>query len=91
MAMPVPWLGPVLAPVLISISIIASGLIVLSEIDRGYPLSGHWFHWTLISLGALIVIVSFAKDYSETLKGGMPEPYNWFIFAAGEGVGIAGF
>ena len=88
---PVPWLGPVLAPVLVSLSMIGAGLVILAQTSRGRPLQAKWFHWVGIVGGGLIVILSFSKDYAQTSIGEMPESFNWLIFAFGELIGLAAF
>jgi hypothetical protein len=70
---------------------IAAGVIVLAETDRGRPLRARWFHWAGIFVGALIIITSFCKDYDLTTAGQMPRPFNWPLFAVGELVGLAAF
>lgn len=89
--LPVPWLGPVLAPVIVSISLILAGLAVLYESARMRPILGRWFHWTGVFTGGSIVIVSFCKDYAQTLEGEMPERYNWALFVTGEAIGWLAF
>ena len=89
--LPVPWLGPVLAPVIVSLSMIGAGLILLTQASRGRPLQAKWFHWVGIVGGGLIVILSFCKDYAQTATGEMPEAYNWLIFASGELIGLTAF
>jgi hypothetical protein len=88
---PVPWLGPVLAPVIVSLSMIAAGLVILAETGRGRAFRPAWFHRAGVVLGGLIIIASFCKDYARTMVGEMPGPFNWFIFAAGEAVGLLAF
>ncbi len=89
--LPVPWLGPVLAPVIVSVTMIGAGLIILAEISAGRALRARWFHWTGIVAGGLIIIGSFCEDYSSTMLGEMPESFNWLMFAIGEVVGIIAF
>ena len=89
--LPVPWLGPVLAPVIVSLSMIGAGLVILAQTGRGRPLQAKWFHWVGIVGGGLIVILSFCKDYARTSTGEMPEGFNWLIFASGELVGLLAF
>jgi hypothetical protein len=88
---PVPWVGPVLAPVLVSISMIAAGTILLWRewIDR--PVRIGWPHWTAAVLGGLIVIVAFCWDYRRISTGAMPGAFPWWLFAIGEAVGLAAF
>jgi hypothetical protein len=87
--LPVPWLGPVLAPVIVSISMIGAGLLMLHLADRGRPLEPRWCHWAGITIGALMIVVSFSKDYQQVVAGQMPEPFSWPLFAAGELLGLA--
>jgi hypothetical protein len=89
--LPVPWSGPVLAPMLVSTSIIVAGLILLrrEEIRRPIPLRA--WHWALIVLGGSIVIVSFCWDARSVALGAPPSPFPWGVFAAGEVIGLATF
>lgn len=89
--LPVPWLGPVLAPVIVSLSMIGAGIVVLAETGRGRPLRARWFHWAAIIVGGLIIIVSFCQDCARTTAGEMPGPFNWLLFTAGEVIGLSAF
>ncbi len=89
--LPVPWVGPVIAPVLVAGSMIAAGVAVLRRESRGRPIRFHALHWTAIVGGGLIVIVAFCWNYPNTTADGLPNPFNWPLFALGEAVGLAGF
>ncbi len=89
--LPVPWLGPVLAPVIVSVSMICAGLVLLDRCGRGRPLRAGWPHWCGIVMGGLIIILSFCEDYSLTMKGGLPGPFNWYLFGVGELTGLTSF
>lgn len=89
--LPVPWLGPVLAPVIVSVSMIGAGLVLLGEIGRGRMVEAAWFHWTGIILGGLIIIASFCQYNDQALAGEVPERFNWLMFGAGEILGLATF
>jgi hypothetical protein len=80
---PVPWVAPVLAPILISIIMVAAGLGVLAFEWVGRPLQISWFAWALIVLGGLVVIVSFCLDFRVIMAGDYPNPFNWPLFGAG--------
>ncbi len=88
---PVPWVSPVAAPVIVSIVMIVSGLIVLSCEARNRPLLAKWPDWAALTTGGLILIVSFCWDYRNIMLGGIPSPFNWPLFAIGLTVGIATF
>ena len=83
---PVPWVGPVLAPVIVSMSMIGAGVWHLRR-----PVVLRAWNWTGITLGALVIIVSFTLDYPNILRGGMPRPFHWSIFLAGEALGVLSY
>ena len=89
--LPVPWVGPVISPVLVAVSMIAAGAALLWREACGRPVRFAWFHWVLILGGALIIIAAFCWDYQNTSAGGWPNPFNWPLFILGEAVGLAGF
>lgn len=80
---PVPWVSPVLCPVLISLAMIAAGLAVLYYEGQGRPLLASWGSWVLMFAGGLAVIVSFCWDYQSVMTGGTPDSFNWPLFTAG--------
>ncbi len=80
---PVAWISPVLAPVLISISMIAACAWLLRLDARGVTISFSWAHWALAVTGGLVCIVSFTLDCMSILEGRMPDPFNWPLFLAG--------
>ncbi len=83
---PVPWVGPVLAPVIVSASMIVCGLIAFTR-----PLHIRPEHWLAIAFGGSIIVVACCLDYPNTMRGGMPNPFHWGIFIMGELIGLAGF
>lgn len=88
--LPVPWVGPVLSPVLVSLSMIGAGLFVLRRDLEGNLPPFRWFQWALIFSGGLIVILAFTWDFRNTSSGGMPNPFHWPLFFAGEALGLSG-
>ncbi len=88
---PVPWVSPVLAPVLISLTMIGAGLVILWHERSGCPLTVSWGHWALLAGGGFTVIVAFCWDYPNVMQGGMPNPFHWPLFFVGLGVGLGTF
>jgi hypothetical protein len=84
---PLPWVGPVIAPVLVSITLIACGLVSLFH--GGLP-AKPW-QWMAMVAGGVVVILAFVWDFRNTTSGGQPNPFNWPLFLAGEGIALAGF
>lgn len=89
--LPVPWVSPVTAPVLISLVMIASGITILLCESRNKPLRTRPFDWVIFTLGGVIVIVSFCWDYRVVMNGGIPLSFPWAIFLIGLIVGVQHF
>jgi hypothetical protein len=62
---PVPWVGPVVAPCLIALTMMAFGALVVRYTDRGVPVDMIPRERTLLWGGALVVIVSFTYEWSQ--------------------------
>jgi hypothetical protein len=88
---PVPWAGPVLAPVLVSAAMIVSGVWHLRRTSRGEPITIHARQWAGIGAGAVVIVISFAMDYRNLLDGGMPSPFNWPVFLAGLATSVGSY
>lgn len=88
---PVPWTGPVISPVIISVVMIVAGAIVLYFEAQDRPLVVTWLDWLLIVAGGVIVIVAFCWDYKAVMSGLQPNPFNWPLFFIGLGLSSAVF
>jgi hypothetical protein len=85
---PVPWVGPVIAPVLVSATMIVAGVWHLQREETGSPVRlGRW-NWVGLAVGAAVIILSFTLDYANVNAGGVPRPFHWSVFATG--MAIAG-
>ena len=60
---PVPWVGPVLAPCIVSLTMILFTLLIIYYEEIGLNVKIKWKEWLLLSIGSLIVIFSFTYDY----------------------------
>ncbi|HUU83176.1 MAG TPA: hypothetical protein VM243_06690 [Phycisphaerae bacterium] len=89
--LPVPWAGPVIAPVLVAVSMIAAGVIVLRLESQGRPVRLGLASWTAVVLGGLMIVAACCWDYRNISAGGAPNPFNWPLLLAGEIIGIGGF
>ena len=85
---PVPWIGPVLAPVVISVGLIAGSVHLLRLHSRGVTLSFPPLHWAAAVAGGALVLLSFTLDYEIVVKGLQPPPFRWGLFAAGCALGV---
>ena len=59
---PVPWVGPVWAPCVISLGLIAFAFVVLRGRSRNEQFKLDGWSWVLLLSGALLMIVSFTID-----------------------------
>ena len=69
---PVPWVGPVLAPVLVSAVMIAAGVWQLRAQALGKAVRIGAAQWSGIMAGAVIIVIAFAMDYQEHHGGRHP-------------------
>lgn len=75
---PVVWLAPVLAPIVCATTIIIFSGFILYYHNKGYPLKITLLEWSLMSLGALVIFVTFIWDYSKIIiQGG----FLWRFFS----------
>lgn len=88
---PVPWIGPVLVPVLISLSMITGALIIINLEMQGIPFYTNLIHWILAIAGGIIIILSFTLDYRTAIEQTVPVHYRWEIFLIGEFIGLTAF
>ncbi len=89
--LPVPWVGPVIAPALVALSMIAVGVAILWRESQGRPIRFGALHWVAIVGAGMMVIVAFCWDWRNTISGGWPRPFHWPLFAVGELGGLAAF
>jgi hypothetical protein len=82
--LPVPWVGPVAAPLLVAISMIGIGLAVLWREYNGDPVEIGRIRWILIIAGGALLFVAFTADFGNTTRGRYPMAFHWGLFLAGE-------
>jgi len=88
---PAPWVGPVIAPVLVSLAMIAGGIWCLWREEAGRPLQIGLWNALGVLLGALVIVLSFTLDYRNIMARGMPHPFHWGVFGLGMAIGAASY
>jgi hypothetical protein len=88
---PVAWAAPVLAPAIVAVSMVVAGSVVIVREASGRAFRVSGWEWTALIGGGFLLILSFCWDWRNIASGGMPNPFSWPLFAAGEGVGLGGF
>jgi len=84
---PLPWVGPVWAPMLVALTMIVCGLISLAL----GGVQGRTAHWLGVLAGAFVIVLAFVWDYRNTTAGGLPSAFNWPLLLLGEGIGLTAF
>jgi hypothetical protein len=67
---PVVWLAPVLAPIACATTMIIFSGFMLYYHNKGYPVRINVLGWSLMSLGALVILITFIWDYSKIIIQG---------------------
>lgn len=60
---PVPWVGPVLAPCIVSLSLAAWGILIAIGNEKAYDHQLRTTELTLFASGCVVIIFSFTYDY----------------------------
>ena len=88
---PVPWVGPVLAPIIVSISLIVGALVILMLEDRGIQLTMKKWEWLVFLAIPVIIFISFILEAPIVLREQLPRVYHWELLAIAEILGIVIF
>lgn len=87
---PVPWWGPVLAPVLIAAMMCVGGAAAVLGADRGVRWRLTWTNAAVAAVGIAVVIYTFTADALGALPDGLdavanvrPSDFQWPLFALG--------
>lgn len=83
---PVPWLGPVIAPVIVSLCLVAGALWLLSRSAQRLSRRA----WALAGVGCVLVLLSFTIDYHYALARSDPPRFRWEIFWPGIVMAVGG-
>lgn len=76
---PVPWVGPVLAPIIISLTMIIFTLCILYMQEKGHAVRINVKEWILLCLGSIIIIFSFMLDYLKYVGSGNSAQHIWSL------------
>jgi len=85
---PLPWISPWEAPVLVSIGFIFCAYLVLKYPHRFAEHIFNKWEWILEIISAGLILWSFLWQSKYVLNGGIPDYYPWWIFIIGYALGI---
>jgi hypothetical protein len=84
---PLPWWGPVVCPILISVLLIIGGMLVALGEDIQKPVWPHRWSWILNLLGVGLALYTFMTPALQAMQGGaqavrqvLPDSFNWTLF-----------
>lgn len=87
---PVPWIAPVVAPILISVLFIIISIMALKKIEKGKQVEISKTNAAIILVGVLLILISFMWNYQERLISTSPVEFFWMVFIIGLLLMIAG-
>jgi len=84
---PLPWVGPVITPVLIAVAMVGAGSLIIYYDEKGYVIRWRLYDMA-IELGCgLLIIVAFCWDWKNILqvpgditRSGIPNPFAWWLY-----------
>jgi hypothetical protein len=80
---PVPWISPVLAPVLVSIVFITFSILALMKLEVGLRIKFDKINFLLILFGVVLILLSFVWDFEKRLNSVSHVEFMWMIFICG--------
>jgi hypothetical protein len=80
---PAPWVGPVWAPVVVSLALVTSGLVAARRLRSGRQITIGPVRAVAALAGGGLVIVSFLGDTQRVLAGDASPWSGWLVFWAG--------
>ena len=80
---PLPWIGPVIAPLVVAILMLGVGLTITDLHARGYTFRLTTPSYILAALGILALLFSFMWDTGATLHQQPPQPYLYGLLIVG--------
>jgi membrane protein CcdC involved in cytochrome C biogenesis len=88
---PLTWIGPVLAPLIVSLTLIFTSFVLLKHEYQNKPVYFKRKDWFLEILAGLIIILSFLWETDSIISKRIPASYPWWLFISGLGLGIIVF
>jgi hypothetical protein len=89
--LPVPWSGPVLAPMIVAVTMIVCGLHTIARDAGGRPVVPTCRDWSVVFAGGLLIFGAFVGNQRIVTAGGVPAGFDWRLFAVGEVLAVGGY
>jgi hypothetical protein len=79
---PLPWIGPVIAPVLVAVLMTVCGVLMVHRMAGGGDFRPGWLSWVLGVSGTTLLLYSFMSDTGASMMGRIPEPYRYELLVS---------
>jgi hypothetical protein len=80
---PLPWIGPVVAPVTVAMLMVWAGILLLARRAKGWIFLPGRAGWTLGGGATVLILWTFMSDTAATIGGALPAPFRYELFLAG--------
>ncbi len=80
---PLPWIGPVVAPVTLSVFMLVSSVLIIRLFHKGYNFKPTTSSGILFLIGSGLILYSFMRDTGASLHQQEPLPYLYKFFIIG--------
>jgi len=88
---PIPWIGPVWAPILVSITFIYAGTAILLQNHQDSFLHFDGKFILLELFATLFIIISFIIPATSVIEQSLPSHFPWYLFFMGFFIGLSTF
>ncbi len=78
---PVPWVSPVMAPCIISLTMIVLTLLIICNQEKEEYIHINFIEWIFLVFGSITIIISFMWDYIQYLVTNGTEKVVWTLSA----------
>lgn len=89
--LPVPWTGPVYAPMMVAATMVLIAVTLIFAERRGARIKPELRFWVIEAIAALMISGSFAWNYKRVFAGSVPSSYPWWLLVPGEIIAITAF
>lgn len=77
---PFPWIGPVIAPMIVSAVMVFAGIIIIKQEEEYGPFHPLLASWMMAGIASAVILFTFMRDTDATIHSQMPRPYQYEFF-----------
>ena len=81
--LPLPWIGPIIAPASISVMMIVTGILIALREETTVQFRPSKAMWYLGFTGTALILYSFMRDTNASMQLQLPDRFRYEFFAAG--------